>query len=119
MGEPEVNLEGQSFNAEPDDWFSEAAAASSEAGADGADNQESVESIANREIKLWRMRAVPLGSDLCPLLEWRSAVRVCPWLGSDRLRWHFSLLASAAPEAQGLSVCFHLRGTPRLRGERA
>ena len=43
-----------------------AAAASSEA---GADNQESAESIADREIKFWRMRAVPLGSDLRPLLE--------------------------------------------------
>ena len=65
-GEPEVNLEGQSPNAEPDDWFSKAATAASEA---GADNQEYGESIADREIKLLRKRAIPQGSCLCPLLE--------------------------------------------------
>ena len=57
-GKPKVHLEGQSSNDEPDDWLSKAAA--SEAGADN--QEESAESIADREIKLWRMRAVPLGA---------------------------------------------------------
>ena len=82
-----------------------AAAAASEA---GTGNQEgSAESIADREIKLWRMRAVPLGSGLCPLLEWKSAVKVCPWLGSLDRRVLAIPATSAAPER-----CFHLRGTP-------
>ena len=99
-GKPEVHLEGQSSNDEPDDWLSKAAAAAAAAASEaGTGNQEeSAESIADREIKLWRMRAVPLGSGLCPLLEWKSAVKVCPWLGSLARRVLAIPATSAAPE---------------------
>jgi len=99
-GKPEVHLEGQSSTDEPDDWLSKAAAAAAAAASEaGTGNQEeSAESIADREIKLWRMRAVPLGSGLCPLLEWKSAVKVCPWLGSLARRVLAIPATSAAPE---------------------
>ena len=76
-------------------WYPNVAAAS-EAGT--GNQEESAESIADREIKLWRMRAVPLGSGLCPLLEWKSAVKVCPWLGSLARRVLAIPATSAAPE---------------------
>ena len=53
---------------------------------------------AQGEIKLWSMRAVPQGSGFCPLLEWKSAVKVCPWLGSLARRVLAIPATSAAPE---------------------
>ena len=62
-GKSEVHLEGQSSNDEPDDWLSKTAAAAASDAVTG-NQEQSAESIADREIKLWRMRAVPLGSGL-------------------------------------------------------
>ena len=116
-GKPEVHLEGQSSNDEPDDWLSKAAAAAAAAASEaGTGNQEeSAESIADREIKLWRMRAVPLGSGLCPLLEWKSAVKLCPWLGSLARRVLAIPVTSAAPERLFWPVVRQWEANKRVR----
>ena len=99
-GTPEVHLEGQSSNDEPDDWLSKAAAAAAAAASEAAtgNQEQSAESIADREIKLWRMRAVPLGSGLCPLLEWKSAVKCALGSGHFARRVLAIPATSAAPE---------------------
>ena len=81
-GKPQLHLLDQSSNDEADetdDWLCKAAAAAAAAASEaGAGKQEeSAESIADREMRLWRMRAVPLGRGSRPLLEWKGAVKVC------------------------------------------
>jgi hypothetical protein len=79
------------------DWLATASAAAA-ASSIVAASQDSIGAIADAEIKLWRMRALALSADKCPLDEWRKAVTVCPWLGSLARKVLAIPATSAAPE---------------------